>query len=415
MEVWYFNKGEWTEAYVFLRLLGEGRIYGASADLIKDEMTFIDIVNVIRDEPNHLLVFERFLKEEQAYIVARESDCKIKIITAPELKEKASFLYNAIKAATSDGSRVISVPSIQEYLEELRITSPKANLSDSALEKFGKKTDIILTTKDSHDHAQRQEGFSIKSHLGSSPTLFNSSSSSGFTFEIVGCDKDGVNLINMWDDYLKMITFIKAAYEMKYIGCRDEVFEDNLMLVDCCLVNVLSQALLISAGYYSEETYTSTKDICNKLIELNPLNIRHPELFYPAKIKNFLFASFAGLTASTLWSGRKMLTGGYIDVDKQGDMLYYRAISDDVFCNYLFENTYFDRPDRGYMKDLAVARSGAALRGTSLTEDEIERIEYTTNKKTNKKSKKAKKGNFGYAYERDGHCYFDINFQVRFR
>ena len=30
MAVWEFNRGEWTEAYVFLRLLGEGRIYGDS-------------------------------------------------------------------------------------------------------------------------------------------------------------------------------------------------------------------------------------------------------------------------------------------------------------------------------------------------------------------------------------------------
>ena len=35
--IWEFNKGEWTEAYVFLRLLGEGRIYGATAELVKDK------------------------------------------------------------------------------------------------------------------------------------------------------------------------------------------------------------------------------------------------------------------------------------------------------------------------------------------------------------------------------------------
>ena len=45
MAVWEFNRGEWTEAYVFLRLLGDGRIYGASANLVKDELTYIDIIN----------------------------------------------------------------------------------------------------------------------------------------------------------------------------------------------------------------------------------------------------------------------------------------------------------------------------------------------------------------------------------
>lgn len=35
MAVWKFNRGEWTEAYVFMRLLGDGRIYGASSELTK--------------------------------------------------------------------------------------------------------------------------------------------------------------------------------------------------------------------------------------------------------------------------------------------------------------------------------------------------------------------------------------------
>ena len=47
MAVWEFNRGEWTEAYVFLRLLGDGRIYGASVDLVKDELTYIDIINIL--------------------------------------------------------------------------------------------------------------------------------------------------------------------------------------------------------------------------------------------------------------------------------------------------------------------------------------------------------------------------------
>ena len=68
MAVWEFNRGEWTEAYVFLRLLGEGRIYGATTELAKDDSTYIDIVNVIRDEPDKLLIFERFVSEEIAYV-----------------------------------------------------------------------------------------------------------------------------------------------------------------------------------------------------------------------------------------------------------------------------------------------------------------------------------------------------------
>ena len=58
MAVWQFNRGEWTEAYVFMRLLGDGRIYGASSELTRDDSTYIDIINIIRDEPDKLLIFE---------------------------------------------------------------------------------------------------------------------------------------------------------------------------------------------------------------------------------------------------------------------------------------------------------------------------------------------------------------------
>ena len=83
MAVWEFNRGEWTEAYVFLRLLGEGRIYGASADLVKDEKTYIDIVEVIRDEPYAYARFERFLEDEIAKVKALEEQ----IATAKREKE----------------------------------------------------------------------------------------------------------------------------------------------------------------------------------------------------------------------------------------------------------------------------------------------------------------------------------------
>lgn len=174
MAVWEFNRGEWTEAYVFLRLLGEGRIYGASAELVKDEATYIDIVNIIRDEPDRMLIFERFVKDEIAYVQLFKDNDTLKIVTAPEFNDKADYLYRRLKELGT-GKRKIDIPEIQEYLENLNINTPKANLSSAAKKKYGKKTDIIITSEDSLDHAKATRGFSIKSHIGSSPTLFNSS------------------------------------------------------------------------------------------------------------------------------------------------------------------------------------------------------------------------------------------------
>lgn len=411
MAIWQFNREEWTEAYVFLRLLGDGRIYGANDNLEKDELTYIDIINIIKDEPNQYLKFQRFIRNEMTEIQAIESDnCIFRIITAPELQKKAEFLYNSIK--NLKGDRKISIPDIEAFLKELRFTSPKANLSDTAKETYGTKTDIIITAEDSFDHTRNIIGFSIKSHIGSSPTLFNCSSSSGFVYKIIGCTEQNMHELNLLDSFKDIINKIKKDYKLELQGCKNEAFAQNIGVVDSQMEKILSTAVLANAGYYNDQNLNEITDICDMLTTLNPINVKNASIFYTAKFKELLFDSFAGMTASTLWNGRKKVTGGYIDVNKNGDMLYYRAISDDIFCKYLLVNTYFDRPDRGYLFKLAYAKAVAYSEGKELTEEEINRITYKNGKNGIKNSKK---GDFGYVYSRNGQYYIDINFQIRFR
>ena len=44
------NKGEWSEIYVFLRLLEVGKLYAADADLNKMDDVFYNIINIVRTE-----------------------------------------------------------------------------------------------------------------------------------------------------------------------------------------------------------------------------------------------------------------------------------------------------------------------------------------------------------------------------
>lgn len=411
MATWSFNKGEWTEAYVFLRLLGDGRIYGASANLKKDLSTYIDILNIIRDEPKKLLIFERDLSDPIAKVKVLKDEKTIQVVTAPELSHYAKILYEGIKELKTENK---VFPEIQAYLESMSIDTPKSSLSDSAKEKYGKKTDIIIESRNSTDNTTSTEGFSIKSHLGSSATLFNCSQTSGFTYEIPGCNETMMHQLNAKDSLLSIISGIKDfGGRLEYVKCRNEIFEQNICIVDSQMDRVLSSAVLAHVGYYTESAQSGdVKDICEFVILQNPVGVKNPESFYPAKFKDFLFASFAGLTASTAWNGRKMLSGGYIDVSRDGEMLYYRAISDEIFGNYLFKNTYFDRPDRGWCKDLALAKAKAFLEHTHLTNEEMARLTYKNGKDG---ARKSKKGDFGYIYEHEGKYYMDLNFQIRFR
>lgn len=92
MAVWQFNKGEWTEAYVFMRLLGDGRIYGASSELEKDDSTYIDIIKIIRDEQDQIVIFERYIEANIAYVKASKDEEKIKVVTARVVRVRTIFI-----------------------------------------------------------------------------------------------------------------------------------------------------------------------------------------------------------------------------------------------------------------------------------------------------------------------------------
>ena len=406
--MWEFNYGEWTEAYVFLRLLSNGRVYAADRNFERDENVYIDILNIIRYEKEHILEFQRELES----VTASDNGVVFKVLTYSELVDKADYLYNAVKNIVSR-DRKFSVPEIEDYLTELRFSQPKVPKLPKDIEAtYGKKTDIIITLQDSSDRAVSATGFSIKSHLGSSSSLFNSAMASNFLYEIIGCDEKEMYEINgkYISSELGMIEYIKnnPALTLEFRGVSDE-FRDNLDFVELKMPEILSCAILTQIGYYDRANSNKTRDIIEKVAQKNPVGVRRPETWYEAKMKDFLYASFSGLTATEPWDGRRKLSGGYIDVSPSGQMLYYRAVSDDVFNTFLYEHTFIDRPSRGVEKDKAKVIAQAYLEGRDVTDDEWRDATIKNGKP------KAKKGDWGYVYRgEDGKYYLKINFQIRF-
>lgn len=413
--MWTFNYGEWTEAYVFLRLLGNGRIYGANADFERDETVYMDIINIIRHERDHILKFERVM--EDSVVNAYDNTMLFRVMAYAELIEKADYLYNAIREVTSN-DRKFAVPEIEEYLKELKFSQPKVpKLPPNVATTYGKKTDIIITIEDSIDHAVSTTGFSVKSHLGSASSLFNSSLASRLKYEIVGCTDEEMDEINgnQIDSEIGMFQYIKnnPNLALEFIGTSEE-FEANLDFVELTMAEILNNTMLVQIGYLDRAESSSTKDLAARVAEINPINVRRADEWYKAKFKNLLFASFSGLTASEPWDGRNRLSGGYIDVNRDGEMLYYRAVSDDVFNSFLYEHTFFDRPSRGVNKDRAKVIAKAHLEGRIPTDEEMDAVTYKI-KDDGTRERKPAKGDWGYVIKENDRYYIMINFQIRFK
>lgn len=420
-KVWRFNIGEWTEAYVFIKLLAVGRLYAMDGSFNKDDKTYFDISNIIRSENSDILDFRRLnVGLCSSDVKLYKNNSFISIITSDKLSSLAEFLYSILKNKRSSNgfdnlkNPVIAVEDVQEAFMAWGISSPKADLSKELKKEYGAKSDMILTGIDSFDRSRTTVGFSIKSHMGSSPTLYNSSTNSGFVYLLKGCNDDLLHRINGSGKFLEKISFIKEHnISVEYFGTKSEALSDNLQLVDTSMEKIIAALLLIYSKFLDiRYKSASLEDLTAALTEYNPLGIKASRAlyFYESKMKTFLFDCFAGLSATTPWDGRRSVCGGYIDVDKNGDMLYCRAVSDDVFMSYLYKNTYFDRPDAGSKARYAYEAGKKYVEGIELTADEKRKILYNDSGK-----KKSLRSDYGYVYKKDGAYFFDINFQIRFR
>jgi len=416
--VWEFNKGEWTEAYVFLKLLSDGRIYGGNEQLDRDENVYMDIVNILRYEAGNIFKFERDLLERSGSINSYENDVLFYVTTSEEMADKASYLYRAIRSATA-GARKLSVIPVQEYLERLRFTSPKSpSLPSNQEGVYGGKTDIVMTVESSIDRMRESVGFSIKSHMGSPSTLFNCGGGSRLVYKIDGCNDTIMHQLNLLN-VTEQIRFIKQNENLdlvfqgsKKVKIRtpegisyEPIFEWNAQYVDSNMIQIINEAVLACNGYYDNLPSTNMTDVSLFVSHINPLNVRNSETFYNTKFKDFLFAAFAGMTASVPWDGTRRINGGYVDVGRDGEIIYYRAISDDVFTSYLMNSVHMEKPERGCIHKLKLAEAKEAIYGEQIPEAVV----------INSQISSKKKGDYGYVYKENGLYYLDINFQVRFR
>lgn len=70
------NKGEWSEIYVFLRLLEAGKLYAADKSLNKIDSVFYDVLKIIRQENLGLLEFV-YHKDSNTISVVKTDENKI--------------------------------------------------------------------------------------------------------------------------------------------------------------------------------------------------------------------------------------------------------------------------------------------------------------------------------------------------
>lgn len=165
------NKGEWSELYVFLKLLGDGVLYAADANLNKINDLYYPLIEILRKENEQI---KHYVKNDVNINIVDDAGKNVLTLLVTEFEAKAELLLSAIKNSGS----TFSVPAIEEFMQIIKCSKVKADSFD--------KSDITLVLHDCKTYRNETFGFSIKSRLGGSSTLLNAGKPTNFVFEVLG-------------------------------------------------------------------------------------------------------------------------------------------------------------------------------------------------------------------------------------
>ena len=327
------NKGEWSEIYTLLKLLGEGKVYAGDQDLNKIQDLFYPIIMILRQEKDGNYNYR--LQDKDVVIQTPAGEELLRIPASVFLVEAENLLK-----AINENDGAFGVPQIEVFMNSIYCHSLKAKSSD--------KTDIRIILHDRRTKINSEMGFSIKSQLGGDSTLLNASKATNFNFKVTGVNfsDDEITAINSINPkrnkVIERVNAIKnKGASLVFDKVDNSTFRNNLVMLDGDLPTIISNLLLEQLN-----TGVSTlKELAEKITETNPLkyDIEQTSPFYAYKIKHLLTSAALGMMPATAWSGRFDANGGYLVVKKDGEILCYHFYDRNRFEDYLFSNAYLER------------------------------------------------------------------------
>lgn len=247
------------------------------------------------------------------------------------LSQKASELYHNILCGAE---RSFAIDSAEMLMRDLSLTRVKASSED--------KSDIKMEVHDIQTGIDKICGFSIKSELGTPPTLLNASNATNFIYRVDGLSEENMVEINGIETKNKLLDRIAKICEygnLKYFDMENQTFKGNLSLIDTAMDSMVSDILL--------ESFLSGETDCQSLIRIvsdkNPQKYSNPQRLYTYKMKKLLCSTALGMMPSQEWNGRDEATGGYIIVTRSGSVVAYHIYNRDFFETYLLEHTKLER------------------------------------------------------------------------
>ena len=375
------NKGEWSELYTLFKLLADQNLYPIENNQIEGERLRLPILSIMRYIDQEIGV-EYFIMED-SNINMNINNEEQRVVEKSEFSHWAKQLFAEMSSIKKKDAS-FAIPSLNDFRD--KTCCPKvACVNRKIAENCKDKSDLYIVIHDTLTGQTPKQGFRIKSEIGSAPTLVNASLLTNFHYRLTKpLTKEQVEFVNNMKvkqgskqvtDVIGRLSKIKEfGAELQFCGIQpnknnENVFLENLILVDSCMPQILAWLL-----YTSFSTGERKLDKLTEMItEANPMgfpmtvNTKH----YEAKVKRLLMDFALGMLPGQPWEATD-LASGVLVVKPSGDIDCYHVLYKDTLEEYLFHDLKFET--------------------ASASRHEFASIEFDSN----------------------GNQYFTLNFQLRF-
>ena len=348
------NIGEWSEMYIFFKLMSDRKVYVADKDMNRLNDVFLNIISIIREE-NKGKEYRYFTGDVVKITLNGEEVATVDSSRFTDNVKKVWDMIISKKDTTFSNQEVI------DFLSSIFIQ----NISSPAQKKsefFGGTADIVLDTMDYRSGVNQIMGFSCKSDIDAAATLFNASGdNTNFEYEIVGnFDDEKMNAFNgMFHEVTKKgvtkyevatgdrMRYLKeCGVDLRFVNPVKDVARQNLVRCGGMEMPKILGGMLKYYYFECGAASVGVEDAIKHLADTDYVGYGFDDLYdtYRVKIANLLYAMFTGLRFSKPWSGRSDVSGGYIVVKRDGDVVAFHSCIADEFKDFLIDKLKFEGP-----------------------------------------------------------------------
>ena len=358
------NKGEWSEIYIFLKLMSDGKVYAADKNMNRLTNVFLNIIKIIREEYKNQKyeyytgpIVKIFLNNAE---VAPSLDLS-------DFQSAKDALWDVLKSAPRGNG--ITCDTVEAFLSSIYVTKLKAPAAQQN-EFFGGTQDITMQVQDYRNGIASVIGFSCKSDFTAKSTLFNASKeNTNFIYEITG-NIDDVLMDQFNSTYTirnkknketgamephEVVAIRERIQLLKNAGCD---IEYSNMSVNSAKRNLILSggnemplivANMLKAYYFECEGQASNSSIdyaLNYVVQNNSAGYEFDDIesMYRRKVGTLLYDMFTGMRLAKTWDGRSSVNGGYIVAKDDGDVVAYHSCMADEFKDFLIHQLGFESP-----------------------------------------------------------------------